>query len=308
MNPTIRTWPSLEIENPTISGFAGFKAGSMHVISIDDREKTPNFGKPLFNSATVVSTPPIMIFGFRAYTKDLNGLQAFQDVYTQNLSKDFMKINTIKPESNKKAVKLIEDNIEKITHFRALAYVLPKNARLSQKKHLIFEIGVCGGDIHKQFKYMQTILGKEIRSADILKSGMYADVIAISKGKGFEGPVSRLGVKRKSHKSRKSVRAVGVLNPWKPTTIMYTVPRAGQKGFHQRVEYNKRIIVSGNTNDQPIVPKGGFPHFGIVEGDFIILKGSIPGPPKRFVKIRLPLRPPTTKIQPVKLIELSVKR
>ena len=28
---------------------------------------------------------------------------------------------------------------------------------------------------------------------------------------------------------------------------MYTVPRGGQRGFHQRVEYNKRIMIMGNT-------------------------------------------------------------
>jgi len=33
---------------------------------------------------------------------------------------------------------------------------------------------------------------------------------------------------------------------------MYTVPRAGQTGFHQRVEYDKRIMIMGNTEDEGI--------------------------------------------------------
>jgi len=28
---------------------------------------------------------------------------------------------------------------------------------------------------------------------------------------------------------------------------MYTVPRAGQRGLHQRVEYDKKIMVMDNT-------------------------------------------------------------
>ena len=38
-----------------------------------------------------------------------------------------------------------------------------------------------------------------------------------------------------------------------------TVPRAGQMGFHQRIEYDKRIMIMGNTDDNQIEinPKGG---------------------------------------------------
>src|SRR3972149_2252191 len=57
------------------------------------------------------------------------------------------------------------------------------------------------------------------------------DAVAITKGKGWEGPITRWGVKKKQHKSRKSVREVGSLGPISPASIMYTVPRAGQRGF-----------------------------------------------------------------------------
>ena len=53
-------------------------------------------------------------------------------------------------------------------------------------------------------------------------------------------------------KSRKTVREVGSLGPISPQSIMYTVPRAGQTGFHQRVEYDKRILVMGNTEDEKL--------------------------------------------------------
>ncbi|MGH9992131.1 MAG: 50S ribosomal protein L3, partial [Nitrososphaera sp.] len=69
----IRTWPQIVVEKSSLLGFAGFKAGSIHVLSIDDREKTPNFGKHLLNPSTVIATPPIRIIGIRGYRKDLHG-------------------------------------------------------------------------------------------------------------------------------------------------------------------------------------------------------------------------------------------
>ncbi len=60
------------------------------------------------------------------------------------------------------------------------------------------------------------------------------------------------GVKKKQHKSRKTVREVGSLGPISPQSVMYTVPRSGQTGFHQRVEYDKRIMVMGNTDNDKL--------------------------------------------------------
>src|SRR5579884_1024830 len=50
----------------------------------------------------------------------------------------------------------------------------------------------------------------------------------------------------------------------------------------------------------------GFEHFGEVRGDFAVLKGSIPGPPKRFVDLRLPLNPRKGKIKEPRIIELNI--
>jgi large subunit ribosomal protein L3 len=72
---------------------------------------------------------------------------------------------------------------------------------------------------------------------------------------------------------------------------MYSVPRAGQMGFHQRTEYNKRIIKIGKDGKE-ITPKGGFLRYGIVKGSYVLLAGSIAGTEKRPIRIRYPARPP----------------
>ncbi|MGH9978728.1 MAG: 50S ribosomal protein L3, partial [Nitrososphaeraceae archaeon] len=102
---------------------------------------------------------------------------------------------------------------------------------------------------------------------------------------------------------------VGTLGPISPAVVMFTVPRQGQRGFHQRIEYNKRILLVGNSSEEglDINRKGGFKHFGTLNGDFIVVRGSIPGVPKRLVKLRMPIRHKNTKILEPKIVEVVVK-
>jgi large subunit ribosomal protein L3 len=89
---------------------------------------------------------------------------------------------------------------------------------------------------------------------------------------------------------------------------MYTVPRAGQMGFHQRTEYDKRIMIIGNTNDDQIKinPDGGYKHFGLVKGDFIVLKGSVPGTYRRLIKLRSQIRNAPAKVNKPNILEVVV--
>lgn len=305
--PSFRVWGRPLGDRPTLLGFAGFKAGCIHVITVDDRERTPNYGKPLFNSATVIATPPVFIAGIRAYRWNNGAFEAMTEAYAPNLPKELERKVRIKPKPYKKVMEEVRKNIDEVKRLRAIVCVSPRSAGLSQKKPYLFEVEVGGGDVSSQLDYLESILGKEVKVSDVFKPGMYVDVASVTKGKGFEGPVTRFGVKRKQHKSRKSVRAVGVLGPWHPASVMYTVPRAGQMGFHKRVEYNKRIISIADSKGAPITPKGGFHRFGLVEGEYVILRGSVPGPAKRLVLLRFPVRPPTEKVQPVKVLQISVR-
>ena len=89
-------------------------------------------------------------------------------------------------------------------------------------------------------------------------------------------------------------------------------------GFHQRTEYNKRILIisssgvagsmmSPDSSLDSINPKGGFKHFGLVKSDYIVVRGSVPGVPKRLVKMRHPVRNPVKKVIEPKVLEVIVK-
>jgi large subunit ribosomal protein L3 len=278
----------------------------IQVLTIDDREKTPNFGKHLLSPGTVIATPPIRIIGIRAYSESTYGTNAVCDVYSKDLPKDLQR--KLRVNSNS----VIEQQVTKMegaSSVMALAAVFPRDANLAQKKPFVFEVAVTGKEVKSKLEYLKNVLGKEVRISDTFQVGQFVDVSAITRGKGIEGPITRFGVKRKQHKSRKSVRAVGTLGPISPAVVMYTVPRQGQRGFHQRTEYNKRILLmsnSKNTTDS-VNPKGGFKHYGMISGDYVILKGSVPGVPKRLIKFRQPIRSYQKKLSQPKILEVIAK-
>jgi len=304
MEARIRAWPKVNSDEPKLLAHAGFKAGCVQIVNIDDREKTPNHGKQLVSLGTVIATPPILIIGIRGYSIDSRGKHAEFNYHADNLPKYISQFITTKENSLNNSEKLLK----KIKEIYAIIAVRPKNAGLSQKKPYIFEVSVKGGDIKKQFTFLQGLLGKEVKIDQVFDVGTTVDTAAITKGKGWEGPITRWGVKRKQHKSRKSVREVGSLGPISPQYVMYTVPRAGQRGFHQRIEYNKRIMLMDNTENSKfkINPDGGFKHFGNVNGDFVIVRGSVPGTYNRLIKLRSQIRKVPSKINKPNVLQVVI--
>ncbi|MEK6865018.1 MAG: 50S ribosomal protein L3, partial [Thermoproteota archaeon] len=87
MEARIRSWPKNNSSEPKILAHCGFKAGCVQIVTIDDREKTPNAGKQLVSLGTVLVTPPVSILGIRGYSKDHYGLHAEFDVYANEFPK-----------------------------------------------------------------------------------------------------------------------------------------------------------------------------------------------------------------------------
>lgn len=287
----IRFWPKVE-EGPTLLGFMGYKAGMTHILMVEDKPTSLNFGKETSHPATVLDVPPIIVFAIRTYTKDQYGLHTFTEAWMKSPPKDFDRALVLPEEfKTEEKLKKIEENTEEIAEIRILAATQPRLAAVPKKKPDITEIKVDGGSIKEQFEYAKSLLGKTVSITDVFKEGHFMDVVAITKGKGFQGPVKRWGIKILPRKSRKTKRGVAAIGPWKPPRVLYTVPRAGQMGYHQRTEYNKRILKIG-IDGKTVTPKGGFLNYGEVKGTYILVDGSLPGPAKRLVRLRQPVRPP----------------
>ncbi|MBM4237048.1 MAG: 50S ribosomal protein L3, partial [Euryarchaeota archaeon] len=173
---------------------------------------------------------------------------------------------------------------------RLLTYTQPRLVSGIPKKACdLMEVRVGGGTIEERLGYAKSILGKEIKITDFAKEGTMIDVSAITKGKGFQGAVKRWGIKLLSHKNSKHRRLLGTLGPKRPGYVRPTVPQAGQMGYHQRTEFNKRILKIGD-NGGDVTPKGGFLHYGTVGNAYVLIHGSVPGPTKRLIRLRDPVR------------------
>lgn len=71
------------------------------------------------------------------------------------------------------------------------------------------------------------------------------DTIAVTKGHGVKGVVSRYGVTRLPRKTHRGLRKVACIGAWHPARVQFQVARAGQKGYFHRTERNKKIYRIG---------------------------------------------------------------
>ena len=182
MEARIRTWPEDNSDEPKLLAHAGFKAGCVQIVSIDDREKTPNHGKQLVSLGTVIVTPPVLIIGVRGYSKDHNGLRAEFDFYADDLPKHISRLFKLKTKKNPSENPI--KSLKNIKEIYAIIAVTPKNAGLEQKKPYVFEVAVKGGSITKQFEFVNELLGKEVKIDQVFDIGAEVDTAAITKGKG----------------------------------------------------------------------------------------------------------------------------
>jgi len=282
--PTIRSWPSDNGTNkPYLQGFAGYKAGMTHVLVVDYRPTSTTSGQQVFVPVTVLETPPMKVFALRLYKKTPYGMKSLTEIWADgDAIKELQDVVPIPKKRKEKEIKEYDD-------VRVLAMTEPwKITGIPQKKPHIMEIRVGGGDLEARFNYANELLGKEVSVKDVFKEGDMMDAIAVTKGKGFQGAVKRWGVKLLHHKNRKHRRMIGTLGPWL-SWVRPTVPQAGQMGFHKRTEYNKRILKIGEDGSE-ITPQGGFPHYGIVRNEYVIVHGSLPGSVKRIIRMRHAIR------------------
>jgi len=188
---------------------------------------------------------------------------------------------------------------------RVVAHTQMKKVGLRQKKSHVMEIQVNGGTIAQKVDWASEHLEKEVNVSDVFLQDELIDCIGVTKGKGYKGVTSRWHTKKLPRKTHKGLRKVACIGAWHPSRVAFTVARAGQKGYHHRTEINKKIyrvgkghhtvdgaLVKNNAatyydiTDKDINPLGGFPHYGLVKNDFLLMKGCIVGSKKRVITLR----------------------
>ena len=282
-------WKPVERVGTNFMGFIGYKVGMISVWAKDDTEQSLTKGKRISIPATVIECPTMKIYSVRFY-KDSKVLKDIVVSNDKGLKKS-VKISKKLPEFK---------DVEEYDDVRAILYTNVKDTCVDKNKADLIEIAVSGS-VDEKLAFIKERIGKDISINEVFTEGL-VDVRGVTKGFGTSGPVKRFGIALKSHKSEKGQRRPGSLAPWHPARVTFRAPQAGQTGYHSRVTYNNLILKVGKTSEEDINKKGGFEHYGVIKNDYMILKGSIPGPQKRGLMITTAIRP--TKFQLKKKFEV----
>lgn len=257
------------------------------------------------------------------YVSTPNGLRTLTTVWANHLS-DEVKRRFYKNwyRSKRKAFtkyakkasekpQAIEAEFERIKQYahvvRVLAHTQIRKVKLRSKVADLLEIQVNGGDVAAKVDFAKSLFEQEVPVDNVFAEGETLDICAATKGHGYSGVIARWGVTRLPRKTHRGLRKVACIGAWHPARVKFTVARAGQQGYHHRTEINKRILRLGkketknaastesDLTEKGITPVGGFPHYGEINEDWIMLKGCIAGSKKRPITLRKCLITPTKR-------------
>jgi large subunit ribosomal protein L3e len=312
----IRSFPRDDpTAQPHLTAFRGYKAGMTHIVRGVDRPGALMHKREVVDAVTIVETPPMVVVGVVGYVETPSGLRTLTTVFAEHLSEEFKRrcyknwYRSKKKAYTKYAMKYqkdggkdIDNELERIKKFcsivRVIAHSQVKKLNLRVKKAHIMEIQINGGDAAAKVDFAKSLFEKEVTSDTIFSHNEQVDVIGVTKGRGFEGVVTRWGVSRLPRKTHRGLRKVACIGSWHPSRVSSTVPRAGQNGYFHRTEMNKKVYRMGKKGDEAscqteadltkksITPMGGFVHYGEVKEDWMMLKGTIVGVKKRPVILR----------------------
>jgi len=327
-------------QKPHLTAFLGYKAGMTHIVRTVDKIGSKLNKKETVEAVTIIETPPITVVGVVGYIETPNGLRTITTVWAAHLQeqvlrrfyknwyrskgKAFTKHNK-GGQANANRDRELARMKKYCKVIRVLAHsdlsVLP----LRQKKAHLMEIQINGGTIEEKVNFANGLLEQSIPISKVFTQDDMIDIIGVTKGKGFEGVTTRWGTSRLPRKTHKGLRKVACIGAWHPSRVKYSVPRAGQNGYHHRTQINKKIYriaapevdEQGNLKlddkqkhivnrsaatefdltdkDKGITPLGGFPHYGIVKNDWIMVKGTTVGPVKRVLTLRKTLLTQTSR-------------
>ena len=292
----------------------GYKAGCTHVIRETDGARATR--KEVCEQVTILECPPMVICGLVGYIETPRGLRTLSTVWAKHLSeglkrrfyKRYYKArHTAFWRHGCKYDANISDKLARIIKYsssiRVLAHTQMNLVRIGQKKSHLMEIQVNGGTIASKVQFAYQLFEKQVRVSSVFHQNEMVDLIGVSKGKGVQGVVARWGVRKLQRKSHRGRRKVACIGAWHPARVHRTVARAGQDGYFHRTEINKKIYRIGKAGDRrscmtdadltekSITPLGGFPHYGPVTQDWLMIKGTVVGPRKRVITIRKSLHP-----------------
>jgi len=275
-------------------------------------------------AVTIVETPPMVVVGVVGYLETPRGLRTLTTVWAEHLSEEcrrrFYKnwYQSKRKAFTKYAKKFsndpasIENELNRMKKYcqviRVIAHTQIRKVKLRQKKAHIMEVQVNGGSVAEKVDFAKSLFEKQVPVSAVFAQDELIDVLGVTKGHGVEGVITRWGVTRLPRKTHRGLRKVACIGAWHPARVGFTVARAGQHGYHHRSEVNKKIYRIGAAGDEKscmteadlteksITPLGGFPHYGVVNEDWLMIKGALVGTKKRVLTLRKSLLTHTSRV------------
>lgn len=324
---------------PHLTAFMAYKAGMTHVVREIERPNAKLHKKEAVEAVTVLETPPMVVAGIVGYTATPTGLRCVTTVWAGHVSDELKRrmyknwYRSKKKAFTKYAAKAatkpqdMETELERVKQqcqiVRVLAHTQISKVGVRTKKAHLMEVQVNGGDTAAKVDFAKGLFEQEIPIASIFAEGECIDTCGVTRGKGYEGVIARWGVTRLPRKTHRGLRKVACIGSWHPARVTTTVGRAGQRGYFHRTELNKRVLMVGAKGDDKccmtdqdltekgINPVGGFPHYGLVKEDFLMIKGCVTGSKNRVITLRKSIVPPIKRhhFEPInlKFIDTSSK-
>jgi len=315
----IKSFPKDDPSKPVhFTAFMGYKAGMTHIQRDVNKPGSKLHKKEIVEAVTILETPPMVIVGFVGYVQTPRGLRALTSVWAAHLSdeckrrfyRSWQEKKKKKKAFTKYAKKYEQDancmqkEIDRAKKYcqviRAICHTQISKIKLRQKKAHIVEIQINGGSVPEKVDFCTGLFERTMRLSDVFKKDEMIDVIGVTKGHGNEGVTTRWGVTRLPRKSHRGLRKVACIGSWHPARVQFQVPRAGQRGYFHRTEINKKIYRIGKAfeedkngattendlTEKHITPLGGFPHYGQINEDWIMIKGGVMGHKKCVLNLR----------------------
>ncbi len=131
----IRYWPTINADTPRLLGFTSYKAGMTYVFTIEDRKRSPHFGKEVMRAATILETPPILVCGIRTYTKTPYGLQNITEAWMKDPPAILDRLLVLPENFNtEEMLEKVQQNLDQTTVIRVITATQPSQTSLSKKK------------------------------------------------------------------------------------------------------------------------------------------------------------------------------
>ncbi len=278
-----------------------------HAFMVDYRKRSTTAGQEVSVPVTVVEVPPLRVVAARLYARVPYGMRVVGEVWGTDGSANVARRMPPHPASSPEA--LTRFSATGGDEVRLVARTQPELVSgVPSKTPTLFELRVSGEKFDERRAFAVQQLGAELSIEKVAKEGEFVDVLGVTKGFGFQGHIQRWGVKLQPRKNSKHRRMIGTLGPHNPSFVTYRIPQAGQQGYHRRTQFNLRVLkVVRDPKADPITPAGGFPHYGEVRSACVVLHGSIPGPAKRLLRFRAPIRSRVATVEKVDVRYFSTR-